>query len=142
MKSKFTAIAFILTSGLLASAPSFAGVTSKQVQTELAAAIRSGDIVAGESSFKLNELYPNRYSVQQLPSSVTREKVKADLAAAVRSGNLQANGETGAKLNALYPSQYPAAQAPSNLTREQVQADLENALRTGYIIASGEFPVN
>ncbi|HEY5580195.1 MAG TPA: DUF4148 domain-containing protein [Rhodoferax sp.] len=62
MKTKFAATVLILASGLIAGAPAFAGVTREQVKAELAEAVRTGDIMAGEESgLKLNELYPNRY---------------------------------------------------------------------------------
>jgi len=139
MKLKFTATALILASGLIVGNPSFAGVTREQVKAELAAAVRTGDIMAGgESGLKLNELYPNRYPAKQVQSSVTREQVKAELAAAVRTGDIMASGETGGKLNELYPSVYPAKQVQSSITREQVKAELAEAIRTGDYVAGGE----
>ena len=139
MKTKFAATALIIASGLIAGTTSFAAVTSEQVRAELAAAARSGDLMAsGELSGKLNELYPSRYPAKQVQASVTREQVQAELAAAARSGDLMANGEISAKLNALYPSRYPATQVQSSITREQVKAELANAIRTGDIMENGE----
>ena len=107
MKTKFTAIALVLASALIAST-SFADVTREQVRAELAAAIRSGDILAGgENGLKLNELYPNRYPAKQVQASVTREQVKAELATSVRSGDIMAGGEVSAKCNELHPNMHP-----------------------------------
>lgn len=67
MKTKFAATALILASGLIASIPTFAGVTREQVKAELAEAIRTGDLMAdGESGRKLNEVFPNRDPAKQL----------------------------------------------------------------------------
>src|SRR5450830_231186 len=117
MKLKFAATALILASGLIAGTPSFAGVTREQVKAELAAAVRTGDIMAGgESGLKLNELYPDRYPAKQVQSSVTREQVKAELAEAIRTGDYVAGGESGLKLNELYPNRYPAKQVQPSVT--------------------------
>ena len=71
MKVKFTAIALILASGLIAGT-SFAAVSREQVQAgltrvqvkaELAEALRTGDfmVVGEEPSAKCNELHPNMH---------------------------------------------------------------------------------
>ena len=109
MKTKFTAIALILASGLIAGTPAFAGATREQVKAELAAAVRTGDIMAGgESGLKLNELYPSRYPAKQVQSSVTREQVKAELAEAIRTGDIMAGGESNLKCNELHPNMHPS----------------------------------
>jgi lambda repressor-like predicted transcriptional regulator len=140
MKVKFTAIALILASGLIAST-SFAEVSREQVNAELAQAIRSGDMLAdGETGLKLNELYPSRYPAKQVQTGLTREQVQAELAQAIRSGDMLADGETGLKLNEMYPSRYPAKQVQAGLTPGQVKAELAKALRTGdFIVIGGEF---
>ena len=108
MKTKFTAIAFILASGLIAGTSAFAGATREQVKAELAQAIRSGDIMSnGQSGLKLNELYPSRYPTQQVQAGVTREQVKAELALALRTGDYMVGGENGGKCNELHPSMHP-----------------------------------
>ena len=122
MKSKLTAIALILASGLVAGTPALAEVTREQVRAELAEAVRSGDILAnGESSLKLNELYPSRYPAKQMQAGLTREQVRAELAEAVRSGNILAQGESSLKLNELYPNRYPAKRMQAGV-REQARA--------------------
>jgi hypothetical protein len=94
MKTKLITIALILSSGLIAGTPAFAGVTREQVKAELEEAIRTGDIMGpGDRGQKLNELYPNRYPAKQVASNITREQVRSELAAAIRSGNLMVYGQ-------------------------------------------------
>ena len=80
-------------------------VTREQVKAELAEAIRTGNIVTGESSAKLNEQFPQLYPQQAATSSVTRAQVKAELAQAIKTGNI-VEGESGVKLNEMYPDKY------------------------------------
>lgn len=137
MKTKFVATALFIASAMLVGSPSFADVTREQVKAELAAAVRGGDILFGESDLKLNESYPDRYPVKQVQSTVTREQVTAQLAAAVRSGDIVV-GETSLKLNEMHPDRYPFKQVQPTVTRAQVNAELEAALRTGKYMAPGE----
>jgi len=105
-------------------------VTRAQVQAELAEAVRTGNIVPGESGQRLNELYPNNYPAQQASSTVTRAQVKAELAEAVRTGNIAIN-ESGAKLNDIYPQNYPAQHDVARKSREQVRIELADAITNG-----------
>src|SRR3546814_1552650 len=82
-----------------------APVTREQVKAEFAEAIRTGNIVTGESSAKLNEQFPALYPEQQVQSTVTRAQVQAELAEAIRTGNVTV-GESSAKLNEVFPQQY------------------------------------
>lgn len=137
MKTKFAAITLVLASGLIAGTPALADVAREQVKTELAEAIRTGDMLApGNRGLRLNELYPSRYPAKQVQASLTREQVKAELAQAIRSGDMLASGEQSRKLNELYPSLYPAKQVQATLTREQVKAELAEAIRTGNFMIS------
>ena len=105
MKTKFTAIALVLASGLISGASAFAEVTREQVKAELIDAIRTGDIMAGgEIGLKLNELHPNSYPVMQTQSGFTREQVKAELARAIRTGDYMEGGELGVKHNEVHPN--------------------------------------
>ena len=81
-------------------------VTRAQVKAELAEAIRTGNMVTGDSNDKLNEQFPQRYPQQAAASTVTRAQVKAELAEAIRTGNM-VTGESGVKLNEMYPGKYP-----------------------------------
>ena len=139
MKTKFTAIALILTSGLIAGTPAFADVTREQVKAELAAAVRTGDImVGGESSLKRNELSPSHYPAAAVTPSATREQRQAEFAEAVRTGNILASGESNLKLNELYPNRYPDQAVHSSVTRAQVKTELVQAVRSGDMLAGGE----
>ena len=110
MKIKFAAIALTIASGLIVAPPSFAGVTREQVKAELAAAVRSGDIMAdGETGLKLNELYPDRYPAKPVLAGLTREQVKAELATALRTGDYEVNGEIGGKCNEYHPNMHKGA---------------------------------
>jgi len=137
MKTKFAATALFIASAMLVGSPSFADVTREQVKAELAAAVRSGDIMFGESDVKLNESYPDRYPVKQVQSAVTRAQVNAELVAALRSGDMEV-GDSSLKLNEIYSGVYPVKQVQSTVTRAQVNAELVAALRTGNYMAPGE----
>ena len=108
MKTKFAATALIIASTMLVSSPSFAEVTRQQVQAELTAAILSGDMdSSGESSLKLNELYPGRYPAKQVQPTITRAQVRAELVAALRTGNYAAPGEASGLCNEVHPNMHP-----------------------------------
>src|SRR5690554_2494508 len=124
------AIAFSTLFAGQAMAAHDAPVTRAQVQAELAEAVRTGNIVPGESGQRLNQLYPNNYPAQQTSSTVTRAQVKAELAEARRTGNI-AVSESGAKLNDLYPQNYPAQHDVASKTREQVRTELAEAISNG-----------
>ena len=126
----------LLLAAFATSAQAQADKTREQVRAELDEAIRTGDMIAGESGLKLNELYPQRYPAVAVLPAKTREQVKAELADAIHTGDMIA-GESGLKLNELYPQRYPAVAVLPAKTREQVKAELAEAIRTGDMI-SGE----
>ena len=68
--------------------------------------MRSGDIVVGERSQKLNELYPGRYAAKPAQSTLTREQVNAELVAAQRTGNYAAPGEASGLCNEVHPNMH------------------------------------
>lgn len=106
MKTPFAATALIVASALLAASPSFAEVTRAQVQAELAAAVLSGDMISGENSLKLNELYPGQYPAKQARSTLTRAQVKTELVAALQTGNYMAPGEESGLCNEVHPAMH------------------------------------
>ena len=107
MKSKFVTIIIVAFSALIGGTSAYANVTREQVKAELAEAVRTGNMPAGgESSLKLNELFPNRYPAKAVTSSLTREQVKAELAEAVRTGNMPAGGESSLMLTEMLPNRY------------------------------------
>jgi predicted RNase H-like HicB family nuclease len=87
------------------------GKTREQVRAELADAVRTGDIVAGEFGLKLNEVTPGRYPAMA-QAGKTRDEVRAELAEAVRTGDI-VTGEFGFKRNEIAPSLYPSRMASS-----------------------------
>lgn len=102
------------------------------VQTELAEAVRTGELLAdGESGLKRNELFPGNYPAKPSQPGETRAQVKAELAEATRTGDMLADGESGLKRNELFPGNYPARSTEPGKTRAQVQAELFEAIRTG-----------
>lgn len=87
--------------------------TRDDVSAELEAAQRSGDMLAaGESSQKLNELYPSRYPQHPMVAGKTRAQVVAELAEAHRNGELLASGELSLTQRELHPAMYPGAALP------------------------------
>ena len=134
MTIKFSTTALFLASGLIASAPSFAGLTTEQVRAELVQAMESGEYVrGGELGLKLNEISPNSYPAKRGSTSVTLAQVQTELFQAMRSGDIMVGGETGLKLNELNPGRYPAQPAIAGATRQQIAAELAEAIRTGDI---------
>ncbi|NYT63534.1 DUF4148 domain-containing protein [Alcaligenaceae bacterium] len=133
-RTHVSAIAFIFASlfaGQAMAADTSAPVTREQVKAELAEAIRTGNIIVGESSTKLNQEFPQNYPAQQAVSTVTRAQVQAELAEAIRTGNIMV-GEIGTKLNEIFPHNY-AQQNVAGKSREQVQMELADAIRSGQV---------
>lgn len=115
------------------------GTTRGQVKSELAAAIRSGDmIVSGESGLTLRELYPQRYPTAPAFPGKTREQVTLELADAIRTGDIVAAGELELKRNEVNPRLYPTRFAAAGKTRAQVKDELAQAIRSGDMVAAGE----
>ncbi|AEC18690.1 hypothetical protein PT7_0150 [Pusillimonas sp. T7-7] len=132
-RTKVSAIVFAfstLIAGQAMAANTDAPVTREQVKAELAEAIRTGNIVTGESSAKLNEQFPALYPEQQVQSTVTRAQVQAELAEAIRTGNVTV-GESSAKLNEVFPQQY-AQQSVDSKSRAEVRTELAEAAANGW----------
>ena len=116
----------LLLAAFAASAQAQAGKTREQVRAELDEAIRTGDMIAGESGLKLNELYPQRYPAVAVLPAKTREQVKAELAEAIRTGDM-ISGESGRTLYEQFPERYAKARRASQVT--QVAAAASAPLR-------------
>jgi ribosomal protein L30E len=129
-----SAIALAFTTFLTghAMAASDAPVTRAQVQAELAEAIRTGNIIVGESGDRLNEIFVHNYPAQQAAPSVTRAQVQAELAEAIRTGNVVV-GESSAKLNEIMPNNYAAGRNVISKSRAQVQSELAEAIASGEL---------
>lgn len=119
-----------LFAGQAMAAGTDAPLTRDQVKAELAEAVRTGNVVTGESSDRLNEQFPQLYP-QQASSTVTRAQVQAELAEAIRAGNVLV-GESSAKLNEVLPQNY-AQQNVAGKSREQVHAEVVEAAARGQL---------
>jgi len=134
-----TTVSLLLLAALGTAAHAQSEKTREQVKSELAEAIRTGDVLAnGETGLKLNELYPQRYPHVVAAAGATRAQVNAELAEAIRTGDMIATGESGLKLNEEFPRRYPAVAVAIGKTREQVKAETAQAIRAGDMVAAGE----
>ncbi len=61
--------------------------TTEQIQSELAEARRTGEIVADESGKKMNELYPDRYPSKRVTQSNTQLSAEGPPGGATRTIN-------------------------------------------------------
>ena len=110
-------------------------MTRAEVNAELAAAIRSGDMIT-PSGLRLKDLSPGLYPADHVLAGKTRKEVDAELAAAERSGDMIT--PSGLRLKDLSPGFYPAAPVLAGKTREEVKAETAAAIRDGDMIANGE----
>lgn len=88
VRTRISAIVFALTSVFAAQAMAAtdAPVTREQVKAELAEAMRTGNVVVGESSATLREAYPQNYPAEQHVATKSRGEVRAELAEAFANG--------------------------------------------------------
>jgi len=108
--------------------------TRAEVQAELAQAINAGEMLSGDSSQTLREMYPAVYPSQPVAVK-TRAEVRAELEQAVREGNV-VTGESSATLSEMYPALYSAAQQDVAVkSRAQVQSELADAVRAGDMVS-------
>lgn len=105
--------------------------TRAQVQAELAKAIRTGNMMIGESGELMREAFPNNYPAQA-KSSKSRAQVKTELAEAVRNGQIVVT-EDGQTLAQMYPHNYPNQTNVASKTREQVRMELAEAIANGLL---------
>jgi hypothetical protein len=113
--------------------------TRDQVRSELAEAIRSGDILApGDSGLTMRELHPERYPAAAVTTGKTRDQVRSEFAEAVRNGDVFAGGDSGLTLREQNPQRYPAPIEVAGKTREQVREETAAAIRAGDVVANGE----
>jgi hypothetical protein len=107
-------------------------VTREQVRAELAEAIRTGDILSGDSGLTLRERFPQRYPAPVAAPGKTRGQVRAELEAAIRDGEI-VSGDSGLTLREQFPQRYQAVATAPAKSRAQVRAELDEALRTGDV---------
>jgi len=136
MKSIRLAGIVVMLAAVGAHAGAETGKTREQVRSELAEAVRNGDIAYGESGQTQRELFPSRYAAAH-PSGKTRAQVGAELAEAVREGEL-ASGEAGLTARERDLQRHPMLAMTMGKTRAQVRAELTEAIRTGEVAGNGE----
>jgi hypothetical protein len=129
-------IAVALLLAAIAGAGSAQAKTRAEVQSELAAAMRNGDmLVPGEMGIRERDLRPDLYPATPVVGK-TRAAVQAELAAAIRHGDvLRADG---LRERDMAPGMYPADPVVAGKTRAQVNAELALAIRDGDMLAPGE----
>lgn len=121
MKLKHITTLSLLLSVVGISAVAQPQITREQVQAELRAAIRTGDIIEGDLGLTRYERSPGAYPARPVPAGKTRDEVKAELAEAIRTGNV-AFGESSLMLNEQFPDRYPKAHAASGSSEAAVHA--------------------
>jgi hypothetical protein len=104
-----SAIALTVASSAACADP---GKSREQVQAELAAAQKAGDVI-GPSGFSPHKLFPSQYPTVATGQGKTREQVEAELAAAQKAGDVI--GPSGFSPRELFPGEYPAIQAPRSM---------------------------
>lgn len=109
--------------------------TRAQVQADLIAAQRSGEIAASFAAKSPRELFAGISSGATQGEGKSRAQVYAELVAAQQAGDILV-GDLGLSLRELYPSQYPRAAGDTPKTRSQVQMELALAQRHGDIVTS------
>ena len=136
MKQVHIVSAILLATAALGAQAQDVGQSRAQVQAELSAAQRSGNVMAaGETGLTLRELFPERYAALPAVAGKTRSQVLAELTEAQRKGELPLGGEAGIALNQAYPGRYPGTvQATLGRTRAEVQAELAEARRNGDVL--------
>jgi len=133
MKAKFASavtlsIAAAFAGQALAATSPTPTTSYSQVQTELAQANQSGDRIASDEGYRLNEVYPNRYPAHAAQTK-SDEQVKAELAEAKRTGDFIV-GENGAKANEINPEKYPARNTPAAIAPAPATGPSAGATRT------------
>jgi hypothetical protein len=120
----------------VASAASAQDATRSQVNSDVAAAMRNGDIVSGEMAMSPRQMQSDLSA--PVVSGLSRAQVQAELATALRNGDMIADGELGLRDKDLEPGRYPADPVVAGKTRAQVDAELAMAIRDGDMPGEGE----
>jgi len=100
--------------------------TTQQVHAELAQAVDSGDMLAGNNGLQRNEVRPDLYKQPVAAVTKSSAQVRSELAFAVKSGNV-IEGQSGLRLNETNPDQYPArpVTAPGNVMNSNVTRTID-----------------
>lgn len=120
----------------LAGAASAQQETRAQVESELAAAQRNGDMMApGELGMTERQLRPDLYPSAPVVGK-TRAQVEAETLAARRAGTLLE--ASGLREKDVAPGMYPADPKVAGKSRAEVQAELAMAMRDGDMLVPGD----
>jgi len=126
----------LLLAAVASAASAQQGLTREQVKSELADAMRNGDMIAnGELGLTERQLRPDLYPSTQVAGK-TRAQVEAELATAQRNGELVE--ASGLRDKDVTPGMYPADPVVAGKTRAQVEAELATAIRDGDMLAPGD----
>lgn len=79
-------------------------VTRAQVKAELAEAVRTGNVIVGDTGQLMKDVFPQNYPAHT-PSTVTRAQVRAEQAEANRTGNESA-GDIGHRFHEVFPERW------------------------------------
>jgi len=130
--NKVTRIVSISTLALAALASGAAhadpGKTREQVQAELVAAQKAGDVPVGEDGLTPRERFPWLYpAVGTAEPGKTREQVKAELAAAQQNGDIVMSF-AGKTERELFPGRHPASESAQNIAHSDTGPSTSGAL--------------
>jgi hypothetical protein len=139
MKHLRNTVAICLLAAIAGVASAQAPRTRAEVEAELAAAMRNGEMLS-PAGIPYRNLRPDLYP-QPAASTLTRAQVRADLASAIRNGDMQVAGDSALREKDLAPGNYPADPVVAGKTRQQVESELAVAIHNGDMLAPGELGV-
>ena len=130
-------MAIALVFSAIAGISSAQGLSRAQMQAELQAAIRNGDMMApGDSGLTERQLNPSAYPPAPVVAGKARAQVEAELARAIKNGDMiQASGLRDKDIE---PGMYPKDPVVAGKSRAQVESELAMAIRDGDMMAPGD----
>jgi hypothetical protein len=114
------------------SGPAFYGSQSRaQVDAQLAAATRDGDLsVGGETALRAKDVSPGTYPADPVLAGRSRAAVEAETMAAVRNGDISTGGQLAMPENTVDPTYYAQGRASDATRMAQSQVPLSMATTT------------
>ena len=109
-------LAVVMSATVFGAAFADSGKPRLQVQAELAAAQRAGDVRIALAGLSPRELFPGDYPMVDTGPGKTREQVMTELAAAQRAGDVRI-ALAGLSPRELFPGDYRRAESPQGLAR-------------------------
>jgi hypothetical protein len=129
-------LTLVLVLAAAAGAASAQGLSRAQVESELAAAQRNGDMMApGELGLTERQLRPDLYPSAPVVGK-TRAQVEAETLAAKRAGTLVQASDLRDK--DVAPGMYPRDPVVAGKSRAEVKAELAAAIRDGDMLVPGD----